>query len=113
MTLLHDRRVLEVILKKQNYKILILYNCFISLCVLKDWIGDQKIMLYKVQNNNRKGNQALKDDIKTIPSKLCKYLILNFGTFLEEFFSGQFSWKHFGGKVVEKFSEKLLVEKIW
>ena len=38
---------------------------------------------------------------ETRPSKLCKYLILNFGTFLEEFFSGQFSWKHFVGKVVE------------
>ena len=38
---------------------------------------------------------------KTEPNKLCKYLILSFGTFLGECFGGKIWWKHFGGKVVE------------
>ena len=45
----------------------------------------------------------------TRPSKLCKYLILNFGTFLEEFCCGQFLMETFWWKSGGKYS----VENCW
>ena len=56
--------------------------------------------------------------VKTRSSKLCKYLILNFEPFLEEFYLTE----TFCGKVVELlvksiwwkiFSKNVLVENIW
>ena len=50
---------------------------------------------------------------KNRPIKLCKYLILNFVHFLEEFSVDIFWWEHFGGKVVENIRWQILWWKIF